>query len=121
MAGQFIEQVVFGAGQVDVLTGFRHSAAGEIDLQVAASRSAVRSFAYFVAGSFEQSANARQQFLGTEWLGDVIISPGVEAVQNVGFRRFSREHDDGNIGEVAHAPGHFETINIIGQYEVQQH
>src|SRR5208282_3813558 len=53
----------------------------------------------------EHSAYTRQQFAGTEWLGQVVIGAEFQTHDSVRFVAYTGEHDDRNRGFIAQRPG----------------
>ena len=93
-------------------------AAGEVDLELVdvdhrGRRRGVRD-------APQRRADAREQLLGVERLGHVVVGAGVERGDLVLLSVARGEHDHGHVAERPHPPQHFDPVEV-GEAEVEQH
>ena len=71
-------------------------------------------------GAAGEGADACQQLLGGEGLGQVVVGPGVQAVHAVGYAVQGGDHQDGGGEPLFPQPGHHADPIQPGQHPVQQ-
>ena len=71
-----------------------------------------------MAGAAQHRADARQQFLGAERLGQIIVGAGVEPGHAVGLADARGQHDHRRGAALAKLSQHFEAIQH-GQHHVE--
>ena len=68
----------------------------------------------------KQSANAGREFLGCEWLREVIVGTGFETCNNVVSIGARRHHDDGHVADASNRATDVEAIDA-GQHDVDKY
>ena len=62
--------------------------------------------------SSQRRANARQQFLSTKGLGDVVIGARIQRSHLVAFGTASRQDEDWNAGRLSHLTAHINAVHV---------
>ncbi len=117
-SGQTLEDIEFDGSQRYRLIAEPHLARCRLHLQPAA----LEDFTYpFVsAGAAQDRANARQQFIGSEGLWQIIVRAAVQAVHAVGPGRPRRQHDHRNCAAHANLSQNFESVEAR-HHHVENH
>ena len=115
---QVAEQPVLGVGQLDRRTVAEDLAGVVVELEVAEAEDALA--AARVAEAPQDRADAGEQLLDREGLGDVVVAAEGEAADLVlGRVAGGEEEDRGLVGALAHPPGDLEAVEV-GQHHVEQ-
>ena len=111
IAHQQREQLEFLRRESNFLVAAQHAAAVVIDREIAELQSAP---GHLVLGKHtaQRDANAREQFLGTERLGDVIVGADVEHRDFVRLAAARRQHDDRHGRFRANAPADLGPLDV---------
>ena len=86
MRGQLVEEIVFGPGEMGFLMLDGNLSSGQVDLQAAAADCGLGRNCLIPAGALEHSPQADQQLLRAEGLGEIVIRPCGETLQQIGLR-----------------------------------
>ena len=117
-AGEDVENVEFGGGDVEGLVGDPDAAGGGAETEAA-------DFGEFglagegVAGAAEDGGDAGGEFFGAEGFGEIVVGAGVEAEDAVLLGTAGGEHDDGNGGAAAELGEDFEAVEA-GEHDVEE-
>ena len=103
------QQLEFGRRQLDSPAGDRQGHGRHHELDVAHADQITRGLRGFAAT--EHRAYARDQLLGTERLGHVVIGTQLEADQLVGLSGAGGQHDDGHGPVAAERSSHVEAVD----------
>ena len=111
------QELVLDRRQVDFLVVDQHLAAQEVDAQLSHLEGGLVRLVRRAGGVAERDADPREQLAGAERLAHVVVGARVERRDLVALLAAGREHDDRDVGPLAHAPDDFEAVHV-GQPEV---
>lgn len=114
-AGERDEQVEFEGGEGDGFFASFDDVAGDVDGDVSDGES------FWCDGgtAAEAGADSGDEFFGFEGFGDVVVSTGFEAYDDVNGVAFGGEHDDGDTGFGADGAAYFDAV-AAGEHEVEE-
>ena len=116
-AHQHFQNVELDGGDLDGLVLAPDLARGGVEADVAGFDD-LRRRAFGMAGAAQHGAYARQQFLGTEGLGQIIVGAGVEARDAVVLADARGQHDDRRGDALAKLAQEFKSVQH-GQHHIE--
>ena len=119
MIGELVDQPELGLRETDLLTGLEHDPLLPPQFEIAEPlRPGDRLLVQLDPAQVRP--NARRQLLGDHRFGDVVVSPGFEAGDEVVGVRLRRDDDDRGDALGPQRPTHVESRQI-GQTEIEEH
>src|SRR5262245_5927875 len=103
------QQVELLGREAHFLTGPNHAETLSIDDEIAADDRPGLWWRHLAAS--QRHTNTSEQFLGAEWLGDIVVGAFVERLHLVVLGPARRQHDDRRRSAVPHEATHLDTID----------
>src|SRR6185437_3830849 len=114
---ELAQDVELDRRQVDLLVAAGHAPVGEIDREITHGHERVLAL---VARPAHHRAQAGQQLLGPERLGDVVVGAHVEGAHLLALVAHGGEHDDRQVAPAAHLGADLHAA-AVGQHQVEHH
>ena len=109
------QQIVLGWSQLHLAARDSNQASGEVNGQFPGAEDGL---ARRGRGAAQCRTHARQQLTHTKWLGDVVISAGIQRRDLSRFLLLDGQNDDRRLRPLAHEPRDLNAI-FVGQPQVQ--